>query len=151
MVDIADKASSARRAVAGGRIVMQAETLQPPSDQPRKVGRPAKGYRATNKEINVAYPVRRYDLLSELLVQVIQRLSPERAPQIAEEVGREYGRELSAAIGMPGDNGYSDTVSAVVKALTGIGVGVTEIEGRLVTRDSVIPPWAGGRREGRYS
>ncbi len=114
---------------------LQAETSQPPGDQPRKVGRPAKGYTATRKEISVAYPIRRYDLLSELLVQVVERLSPERAPQVAEDVGRKYGREVAAAVGMPGDNGYSDTMGAVVRALTGIGAGVKDIEGRLVTRD----------------
>jgi predicted ArsR family transcriptional regulator len=99
------------------------------------VGRPAKGYTATNKEISVAYPARRYDLLSELLVQVIQQLSPERAPGVAEEIGRRYGREVAEAVGLPDEEGYSDTMTAVVRALIGIGAGVKDIEGRLVTRD----------------
>jgi predicted ArsR family transcriptional regulator len=114
---------------------LQASTWQPPADQPRKAGRPAKRYRATDKEISVAYPARRYDLLSELLVRVAERLSPERAPEVAEEVGRQYGRDIAEAVGMPGDEGYSDTLSAMVRALTDLGAGVKDIEGRLVTRD----------------
>ncbi len=114
---------------------LQAATSPPPSDGPRKAGRPAKGYTATGKEISVAYPTRRYDLLSELLVRVVERLSPERGPEVAEDIGRQYGHEVAVTVGLPGDEGYSDTVSAIVKALTGIGAGVKDIEGRLVTRD----------------
>ena len=52
-------------------------------------GRPAKHYEATGKEVQVQFPARRYDLLAELLVRVVQRLAPDAAAEIAEEIGRE--------------------------------------------------------------
>ena len=84
-------------------------------------GRPAKHYEATEKEVQVQFPARRYDLLSELLVRVVQRLAPEDAAEIAEEIGREYGRELAGEIGLPEDSGFDTAVQAVARAMMGVG------------------------------
>ncbi len=84
-------------------------------------GRPAKHYEATGKEVQVQFPARRYDLLSELLVRVVQRLAPEDAAAIAEEVGREYGAELAGEIGLPDDAGFDAAVQAVARAMMGVG------------------------------
>ncbi len=84
-------------------------------------GRPAKHYEATQKEVSVQFPARRYDLLAELLVRVVERLGPARAAFVAEEIGREYGRELAAEIGLPDDAGFESAVSAVARAMMGVG------------------------------
>ena len=98
-------------------------------------GRPAKGFEATNKEILLTYPARRYDLLAELLVRVINRLAPDEGPEVAEEIGRAYGRELAAEVGMPDEEGFEDALLAVARALLGVGFEVTadREERRLVT------------------
>jgi len=87
-------------------------------------GRPAKCYRATAKQVEVHIPGRRYDLLVELLVRVLDRVSPHQVGAVAEEVGREYGAELAAAIGAPGEGGYAEAVEAVAKAMTGLGFAI---------------------------
>jgi predicted ArsR family transcriptional regulator len=99
-------------------------------------GRPAKHYEATAKEVHVQFPMRRYDLLSELLVRVLERLAPEDAAGIAQEVGREYGRELAGEIGLPEDSGFDTAVQAVARAMMGMGFD-TEAQAddrKLVTR-----------------
>lgn len=97
------------------------------------VGRPAKHYAATAKEIAVAYPPRRYDLLAELLVQVAERLDPGAAPEAAEEVGRSFGRRLAAEAGLSATGGTAEALEAVSRTLLGIGFGTTSESGSLVT------------------
>ncbi len=88
-------------------------------------GRPAKCYEATDKEIAIQFPPRRHELLSELLIRVVERLAPEHGPLIAEEVGREYGREIAAQIGLPEEEGFDAAVRAVARAMTGVGFEMT--------------------------
>jgi len=87
-------------------------------------GRPAKAYEATEKEIVVSYPARRYDLLAELLIRVVERIAPDDAATIAEQVGREYGAELAAQVGLPEEDGFADAVRAVTRAMAGVGFGI---------------------------
>jgi predicted ArsR family transcriptional regulator len=84
-------------------------------------GRPAKCYEATSKEIDLHFPARRYDLLAELLVQVVERVAPENLSEVAQEVGREYGRELARRLELPDGSGFKAAVKAVAKAMTGVG------------------------------
>lgn len=84
-------------------------------------GRPAKHYSATSKEVSIQFPARRYDLLSELLVRVIEHLAPGSAGEVAETVGRAYGRELAGEIGLPSDVGFEVAAQAVAKAMMGVG------------------------------
>jgi len=84
-------------------------------------GRPAKHYEPTEKEVSVQFPARRYDLLAELLVRVVNRVAPDQAATIAEDVGREYGRELATEIGLPEDAGFDAAVQAVARAMMGVG------------------------------
>lgn len=91
-------------------------------------GRPAKGYEATDKEILLSYPARRYDLLAELLVRVIERAAPDEAPAIAEQIGREYGRELAAGLGNGEEQGATETLSAVARAMMEVGFGIAPDE-----------------------
>src|SRR5512136_3081469 len=74
-----------------------------PEHRPAGVGRPPRVFEATDTDVTVAYPVRRHDLLAELLLRVVERLAPEEGPRVAEEVGRAYGAELAAAIGLPSE------------------------------------------------
>lgn len=84
-------------------------------------GRPAKHYETTAKEISLQFPARRYDLLAELLARIVERVAPDTAADIAEDVGREYGRELAAEIGLAKDTGFETAVTAVAKAMMGVG------------------------------
>ncbi|MEN8113943.1 MAG: helix-turn-helix domain-containing protein [Actinomycetota bacterium] len=99
-------------------------------------GRPAKHYEPTRKNVSVQFPARRYDLLAELLLRVIEHIAPDDASTIAEEIGREYGRELSSEIGLPEEDGYEAAAVAVARALMGVGFEVEAhpSEHELVTR-----------------
>lgn len=88
-------------------------------------GRPAKCYTASGKEIDVHYPSRRLDLLTDLLMDVIVRLDPDNAARVAREVGYEYGTRVAAEIGLPTDAEFPKAVRAVAKAMTGVGFDMT--------------------------
>jgi predicted ArsR family transcriptional regulator len=106
-----------------------------PDLHPAGVGRPPRVFEATEADVAVAYPARRHDLLAELLVRVVERLAPEDGPRVAEEVGREYGAELAAAVGLPSEEGFSEALEAVARALTGAGFEITAdaAQGRLIS------------------
>jgi predicted ArsR family transcriptional regulator len=87
-------------------------------------GRPAKCYTATDKEIELQFPARRYDLLADLLIRVVQRLEPERASEIAAEVGREYGVELAATLDLPDTVGFDSVLATVQQAMVDVGFAV---------------------------
>jgi predicted ArsR family transcriptional regulator len=84
-------------------------------------GRPAKFYTSTEKEIEVHYPSRRMDLLTTLLLDVIEELSPDRAGQVAREIGFRHGQALAEEIGLPSDDHFPAAVRAVAMAMTGMG------------------------------
>jgi len=84
-------------------------------------GRPAKHYETTDKEILVQLPMRRFDLLAELLARMVERVAPDSAAELAERIGREYGRELAAEVGLSGDVGLDNAVRAVAGTMMGIG------------------------------
>lgn len=94
---------------------------RPPGKSGPGAGRPAKCYTATTKEIELHFPARRYDLLSELLVRVIEHIDPGNLSEIAAMVGREYGKEIADEIGVPDESGFDMAVSAVARAMTGMG------------------------------
>jgi predicted ArsR family transcriptional regulator len=116
------------RLVDGGYL--RVSERRPAGTRGGGAGRPAKGYEPTGKEIVVSYPARRYDLLAELLVRVIRRIGPDEAPDVAEQVGLEYGRQLAAEVG--GDDGdrsgVTEALSAVARAMMGVGFGITPDE-----------------------
>lgn len=84
-------------------------------------GRPAKHYEPTRKEVSVQFPARRYDLLAELLLRVVERFGAEQAGRVAEEVGAEFGRELAAEVGLPDDDGFDGAVQSVARVMLGVG------------------------------
>ena len=85
-------------------------------------GRPSKRYIAAHADIQLAFPVRRDDLLGTLLGRALARLPRSEAEALAEEVGEEYGRTLAASI-EPGDahRSLQAAVGAVADALTSHG------------------------------
>ncbi len=88
-------------------------------------GRPAKYYSVSAKTIDVHFPAHRHDVLSDMLMRIIERIAPHDITAIAEEVGREVGNEIAEEIGSPEDTGYDGAIRAVVRAMTGIGFGVS--------------------------
>lgn len=84
-------------------------------------GRPAKYYRATTKEVSVHFAPRRFEMLVEMLIRVLDEVAPENIGQVAESVGRAYGEELASEIGVPDEPGYDGAVRAVATAMTGLG------------------------------
>ncbi len=98
-------------------------------------GRPAKTYEPTNKEVSVHFAPRRFEMLTEMLFQVLEEVSPPDVAEIAEKVGRSYGQKLAAEIGAGDEPGYDEAVQAVASAMTGLGFSVDpDIEGqRLLT------------------
>ena len=99
-------------------------------------GRPAKHYEPTAKDVSVQFPARRYDLLAELLLRIVERAALDDPGAIAEEVGREYGRELAAELGFGAEDGYEAAARAVARAMTGVGFEMEAQPGehRFVTR-----------------
>lgn len=88
-------------------------------------GRPAKWYSATNKVIDLHFPGGRPDLLSDLLLRVLEMVGAADVSAVAREVGRAYGIELAAEIGVPEDPGFEEAVRAVVGAMSGVGFGIS--------------------------
>ena len=107
--------------------------------RPRKngpgAGRPAKSYEATSKEVSVHFTPRRFEMLVEMLIRVLEEVAPEDVAAVAEKVGRSYAAELAAEIGTLDDPGYDAAVQAVASAMTGLGFSVDgDTEGqRLLT------------------
>lgn len=98
-------------------------------------GRPAKSYVATSKEVDLHFAPRRFEMLTEMLFQVLEEVSPPDVAAVAERVGRTYGQRLASEIGAPDDPGYDGAVQAVASAMTGLGFSVDpDVEGqRLLT------------------
>jgi predicted ArsR family transcriptional regulator len=96
-----------------------------PASRPASVGRPPRTFEATDTDVAVSYPARRHDLLAELLVRVVERLSPDEAGRVAEEVGREYGAELADTLGVRSGQRFPEALAAVAQAMTGAGIDVT--------------------------
>ena len=98
-------------------------------------GRPAKCYEATAKEVSVHFAPRRFEMLVEMLIRILDEVAPDDLSKVAESVGRAYGEELAAEIGVPDEPGYDGAVQAVASAMTGLGFSVDpDVEGqRLLT------------------
>ena len=98
-------------------------------------GRPAKSYEATSMEVSVHFAPRRFEMLVEMLMRVLDEVAPEDVAAVAEKVGRSYAKELAAEIGTPNEAGYDEAVQAVASAMTGLGFSVDpDAEGqRLLT------------------
>ncbi len=117
------------RLAADGYVKVSEEVRQPGA------GRPAKTYESTAKEVSVHFTPRRFEMLTEMLLQVLDTVAPPDMASVAERVGRDYGERLAAEIGATTDPGYDEAVQAVASAMTGLGFSVDpDVEGqRLLT------------------
>ncbi|MBV8980912.1 MAG: helix-turn-helix domain-containing protein [Acidimicrobiia bacterium] len=86
------------------------------------VGRPSKRYRTTAKDMGLAFPARRDDLLVTLLGRALELVPAAEAEAMAEAVGIEYGRTLAASMA-PGEGhrSFQAALHAVADALTAHG------------------------------
>jgi predicted ArsR family transcriptional regulator len=87
-------------------------------------GRPSKHYRISAKDVDgLQFPVRRDDLLVQLLARLLAVVPASQAEGVAEEVGIEYGRSLARQMA-PGDRhhrSFQAALHAVADALTAHG------------------------------
>jgi predicted ArsR family transcriptional regulator len=83
-------------------------------------GRPAKGFRATDKPIELRLSPRRTDLLLDLLLEVVDELGGTEVSAVARRVGKTYGAQIAAELG-PGEQGFEDALVAVAKAMGTMG------------------------------
>ena len=97
-------------------------------------GRPARGYRATNKQVDLKFPTRSPNLLAELLIKIINEMDAKHpVAEIAAAVGEEFGRELAGRF-TPGDSASRDeAMVAVAKAMGSIGFGSEVIGTTILT------------------
>jgi predicted ArsR family transcriptional regulator len=84
------------------RGLLRAHYARPPGRSGPGAGRPAKMYEATDLEIELSLPERRYDLVGELLVDAIESESSsesarDAALRVAGDRGRSLGREARDA------------------------------------------------------
>lgn len=114
---------------------LQVSTNRPARTGGPGAGRPAKAYEATRKEVSVHFAPRRFEMLVDLLMRVLDSVATENLPDVAEEIGRQYGAELAAEIGAPDDAGYDSAVQSVARAMTGLGFSMDpDVDGqRLLT------------------
>lgn len=93
-------------------------------------GRPSKRYVATERAMDLTFPVRRDDLLGTLLGRALALLPQEQAEQLAEEVGAEYGAELARHMEpAQASRSFKAAATAVAEALTSHGF-AARTEGR---------------------
>ncbi len=103
---------------------LETTTKRPQGVNGPGAGRPAKCYTATDKEIELQFPSRRYDLLADLLIRVVQRLEPDKAAEIAAQVGREYGVELAGTLELPDSADFDAVLATVQQAMVDVGFAV---------------------------
>lgn len=96
-------------------------------------GRPPKVYRRSERRVNLQLPIRRYELLAELLLSALERFG-EAAELVAGEVGFEFGRQWA---GTSQSNSPQDCLAPLVKA--GAEISTTEPDGGLrITRRNCL-------------
>jgi predicted ArsR family transcriptional regulator len=95
------------------------------------VGRPSKRYLATDREVELQFPVHHDDLVMTLLARALELLPREAAEAMAEEVGAEYGRAMASSLGpaAEGQRSFRSALHAVADALTAHGF-AAHAEGR---------------------
>ncbi|MDP8959449.1 MAG: helix-turn-helix domain-containing protein [Actinomycetota bacterium] len=102
-------------------------------------GRPAKCYEATDKPIELHFPPRRFDLLAELLVRVVEHLAPQAASEVAEQVGREYGLQLAGEMSLGEEASFEAALQAAAGAMTSVGFASDADPKRRIIRTNHCP------------
>jgi predicted ArsR family transcriptional regulator len=102
---------------AGGYVEVHVERAEHPG-----AGRPSKRYRTSDKQMGLAFPARRDDLLITLLARALALVPPDHLEAMAEDVGYEYGQSLALSMApAEGHRSLQAALHAVADAFTAHG------------------------------
>ncbi|MEJ7774103.1 MAG: helix-turn-helix domain-containing protein [Nocardioidaceae bacterium] len=107
---------------------------QPSADRrQRKIGRPAKRYRRSARNIDLTLPARRYDLAGRILARAVAASEFGEAPfDAARRLAREEGLALAdSAAGATASADGVDPLTSIERALDGLGYAPTRSGDRL--------------------
>jgi predicted ArsR family transcriptional regulator len=80
-------------------LLKRAGLVEEYGEERRKIGRPVVRYQATQKPVSIQYPTRRYELLSEILVQaLLEAIGRKRAGDILKKIGGTLGEKFASEI-----------------------------------------------------
>jgi predicted ArsR family transcriptional regulator len=110
------------------------EPVTTPRPKTSGAGRPARGYRSTNKQVDLKFPTRTPNLLAELLIKIINELDGSHpVAEIAAAVGEDFGRELAARFAPEDAESKNEAMMAVAKAMGSIGFGSEAVGTTILT------------------
>lgn len=97
-------------------------------------GRPARGYRSTNKQVDLKFPTRTPNLLAELLIKIINEMDGTHSvAEIAAAVGEDFGKELASRFAPEDAESRDEAMMAVAKAMGSIGFGSEAVGTTILT------------------
>ena len=80
-------------------LLKRAGLVEEHGEERRKVGRPVVRYQTTQKPVSIQYPIRQYELLSEILMQVLlEQMGRAKIRVAMNKVGRSLGERLAKEI-----------------------------------------------------
>ncbi len=103
--------------------LLEADHRPPAGRGHRKIGRPAKRYQRSRRDVHLTVPVRRYDLAGRILARALADSESEETPRdTAQRLAREEGLALarSPAADKVSANGMA-ALDTVERALVGLG------------------------------
>ncbi len=103
--------------------LLDVDFARPPGRGGPGAGRPAKRYRAADREVSVSVPARRYDVVARVLAAGIRDAKASRrdAGDSALDVAEEEGRRIGVLRRPAGRVGVASTVRGVTAALDDLG------------------------------
>lgn len=116
-----------------GAGLLEADHRPSADRRQRRIGRPAKCYQRSERNIDLTLPARRYDLAGRILAQAVAASEFGETPRdAARRLAREEGLCLASlpAVEQASANG-TDALDTVEKALAGLGYGPGRVGDRL--------------------
>ena len=110
-----------------------------PAGVASRIGRAPKRYRASDVEVEVTVPERRYEVLGEILVDALSEAGPDETPteavdRIAYERGHQLGADARTGRRL-GRLGPERATTVLVELLSSLGFEPVAAEGRVVQRN----------------
>lgn len=117
--------------------LLDAENGPTPSQRRPKIGRPAKRYRRSAREVNVSVPARRYELAGRVLATTLAAIhAGEPSGDAARRIAIEEGRLLGSLPGMQEHAaGGADALGSIRAALEDLGYAPVQDADRLLLRN----------------
>jgi predicted ArsR family transcriptional regulator len=114
-------------------------TYDRPAGVASRIGRAPKRYRASEVEVEVSVPERRYEVVGEILVDALSGARTDEAPtaavdRIAYQRGRQLGADARTSRRL-GRLGPERATTVLVELLTSLGYEPTSADGRVVQRN----------------